>query len=127
MVDERVMKFRLGVVAIASVVVAVTLVLLLGRTPELLKNTYQVHVKFEDASGVSRGTPVRKFGILIGRAVEIGFAGDGDGALVTLEIDSEVRLRTSETFCINKGMFGDAVIEVIKKQAKQRAAKLRRV
>lgn len=115
MVDERVIRFRLGVMAIATVAVGATLVLLFGGKPELFKSGYVVYVKFEDATGVSNGTPVRKFGILIGRVTEVGFAEDGDGAIATLEIDSQVRLRTDEVFSINKGMFGDAVIEVISK------------
>lgn len=118
MVDERVMRFRLGVLAIGSAVVVVTLILLFSRTPGWFENTYRVHVKFKDASGVSPGTPVRKFGIRIGRVAEVGFAEDGESALVTLEIDSEIRLRRDETFCLNKGLVGDAVIEVVKK-AKQ--------
>lgn len=116
MVDERVIRFRLGVMAIATVAVGATLILLFGGKPELFKNSYTVNVKFEDATGVSSGTPVRKFGILVGRVTHVGFADDGDGAIATLEIDSEVRLRTNETFSINKGMFGDAVIEVIDKR-----------
>ncbi len=115
MVDERVMRFRLGVVAIASAMVIVTLVLLFGRSPGWFKDTYRVHVKFKDASGVSPGTPVRKFGIRIGRVAEVGFADDGESALVTLEIDSEIRLRSDESFCLTKGLVGDAVIEVVKK------------
>lgn len=115
MVDERVMRFRLGAMTVASAAVAVTLALLFGRTPDWLNSTYQVHVKFEDASGVSRGTPVYKFGILIGRVADVGFADDGGSALVTLDIHTDVRLRNSETFSINKGLLGDAKIEVVKK------------
>jgi phospholipid/cholesterol/gamma-HCH transport system substrate-binding protein len=114
MVDERVMRFRLGVMAIATVAVGATLVLLFGGKPDLLRSRYVVYVKFADATGVSSGTPVRKFGIPIGRVADVGFAEDG-GAKVTLEIDSKVRLRRDETFSINQGMFGDAVIEVVKK------------
>lgn len=116
MTDERVMQFRLGVIAIATVAVGVTLVLLFGGRPELFKRSYTVYVKFKDASGVSPGTPVRKFGIAIGRVAEVGFADDGGGALVTVEINSDVRLRKGETFTINKGLLGDAVIEVVEPQ-----------
>jgi hypothetical protein len=37
MVDERVVRFRLGVMAIATVVVGATLILLFGGKPELFK------------------------------------------------------------------------------------------
>ncbi|HVX63703.1 MAG TPA: MlaD family protein [Pirellulales bacterium] len=126
MADERVMRFRLGVLAIASAMVVVTLILLFGGSPGWLKDTYQVHVRFKDASGVSPGTPVRKFGIRIGRVAEVGFADDGESALVTLEIDSEIRLRSDETFCLTKGLVGDAVIEVVKKAGQANASESER-
>src|SRR5690348_12996323 len=118
MVDERTMQFRLGVMTIASVAVAITLALLFGRSPEIFKSSYRVYVKFEDASGISRGTPVHKFGILVGRVADVGFADDGRSALATLDINSDVRLRSSETFCIEKGLLGDAKIEVVKKTSR---------
>jgi phospholipid/cholesterol/gamma-HCH transport system substrate-binding protein len=116
MANERIMKFRLGIVVVATGLVAVTLVLLFGRVPAIFKSSYPIYVKFKDASGISPGTPVTKFGIRIGQVTEIGFADDGKSALVTLAIDSNIRLTSKETFSINKSMFGDAVIEVVREE-----------
>ena len=115
MADERLMKFRLGIVVVATGLVVVTLVLMFGRVPAIFKSSYPIYVKFKDASGISPGTPVTKFGIRIGQVTEIGFADDGKSALATLAIDANIRLTTNETFSINKSMLGDAVIEVVRK------------
>lgn len=109
------MQFRLGVVAVATVMVTATLILLFGRVTELFRSTYPLYVNFSDATGVSRDTPVRKFGIGIGRVADVGFSADGRGARVALEIDSSVRLRRDETFSIRRGTLGDAVIEVVRR------------
>lgn len=110
--DERVMRFRVGVVALATIIVAVTLVLLIGGMPSALHTTYQLIVKFPEAPGVAQDTPVRKFGIRIGKVSSVGFADDNSGAIVFVEIDSAVKLKSDENFRIDRGVLGDAVLEV---------------
>jgi phospholipid/cholesterol/gamma-HCH transport system substrate-binding protein len=111
--DERVMRFRVGVVALATILVAVTLVLLIGGAPSALHATIPMYVKFNQAPGVGQDTPVRKFGIRIGKVASVGFADDDSGAIVTVEIDEQVKLRKDENFRIDRGVLGDAVLEVI--------------
>ncbi|HVA44984.1 MAG TPA: MlaD family protein [Pirellulales bacterium] len=110
--DERVMRFRVGVVALATILVAITLVLLIGGAPSALHTTYQLQVKFNEAPGVAQDTPVRKFGIRIGKVSSVGFAEDNSGAVIFVEIDSAVQLRSDENFRIDRGVLGDAVLEV---------------
>lgn len=115
MASERLMQFRLGAVALSTVLVTAALVVLFGRMPEWFQNTYPVYATFSDAAGVSRDTPVRKFGIGIGRVTDVGFDADGRNARIEIAIDAKVRLRRDETFSIRRGMLGDAVIEVVRK------------
>ena len=111
--DERRMRFRVGVVALATIIVAVTLVFLIGGAPSALHATYPLYVKFVQAPGVAEDTPVRKFGIRIGKVSAVAFAPDDSGAIVTVEIDEKVKLRKDETFRINTGVLGDAVLEAV--------------
>lgn len=117
--DERVMRFRVGVVALATILVAVTLVLLIGGAPSALHTTYPLYVKFPEAPGVAQDTPVRKFGIRIGKVSSVGFADDNSGAIVIVEIDSAVKLRSDENFRIDRGVLGDAVLEVFDEDQKR--------
>lgn len=111
--DERKMRYSLGAVAIFTIAAAVSLVGLIGRAPSLLHGTYPLYVKFRQAPGVSESTPVRKFGIRIGQVTEIGFAPDDSGALVTVQIDANRRLRSDETLQVNNSLLGDAKLEVV--------------
>lgn len=111
--DERVMQFRVGVMALATLLIAASMVLLVGRAPSLVRGTYTVYIKFHDAPGVSQDTPIRKFGIRIGRVTKIGFAEDESGAVVTAEIDNDVQLRSDEYCRINNSILGDAILEFL--------------
>ena len=112
--DERVMRFRVGVVALATIIITITLVFMVGGAPTFLHGTYPLTVYFDEAPGVAPDTPVRKFGIRIGKVKEVGFAANNSQAVVTVEIDDNVQLRSDETFRIDRGVLGDAVLEVIR-------------
>ncbi|HUY89316.1 MAG TPA: MlaD family protein [Pirellulales bacterium] len=113
--DERVMQFRVGVMALATLLITASLVLLIGKAPSLVHGTYTIYVKFKDAPGVSQDTPIRKFGIRIGRVAKVDFAEDDSGAIVTAEIEANRKLRTDEYCRINNSLLGDAVLEFVDK------------
>ena len=113
--DERVMQFRVGVMALATLLITASLVLLIGKAPALVHGTYTIYIKFKDAPGVSQDTPLRKFGIRIGRVAKVDFADDDSGAIVTAEVDSNRKLRTDEYCRINNSLLGDAVLEFVDK------------
>jgi phospholipid/cholesterol/gamma-HCH transport system substrate-binding protein len=109
--NERVMQFRVGVMVLATLLIAGILMLLLGGLPSW-KGTYQIRIKFPQAPGVSADTPVRKSGILIGRVTSHEFAEDG-GVIVTARIDRGITLRQNEVCRIRGSLLGDAVLEFI--------------
>lgn len=111
--DERRMRFAVGVVSLATIIVAVTLVLLIGGAPSMMHGTYPLSIKFNEAPGVGKDTPVRKYGIRIGKVTDFGFVENEPGAIVSVEIEKNVKLRTDENFRIDRGVLGDAVLEVI--------------
>jgi phospholipid/cholesterol/gamma-HCH transport system substrate-binding protein len=111
--DEQRMRFRVGVVALATIIVAVTLVFLISGVPSLLQVTYPLYVKLKEAPGVAEDTPVRKFGIRIGKVKSVAIAPDDSMAIVTVEIEEKYPLRTDETFRVKTGVLGDASLEVI--------------
>jgi phospholipid/cholesterol/gamma-HCH transport system substrate-binding protein len=113
--DERKMRFRVGVVALATIFVTTTLVLLVRRGPALMQGTYPLTIIFPQAPSVSPDTPVRKFGIRIGQVTKVGFTENDSGALVEVEINADAPLRIDESFRVTNTLLGDAVIEVIDK------------
>jgi phospholipid/cholesterol/gamma-HCH transport system substrate-binding protein len=108
--DERVMQFRVGVMILAILILTAILVVLFGETPVLVHRTYTVHIVFPEAPGVTRDTPVRKSGVLIGRVTEVELLDQG-GVRITAWIDAGVRLFQNEVCRISSQLLGDAVLE----------------
>ena len=108
--DERIVAFRVGVMVLATMLLAAILALLFGDVPSLLQRPYTVNVKFTDAPGVGEATPVRKRGILIGRVTQRRFhrrrPGAGDRA-----IDGNRRLHRNEICYVRTSLLGDAMLQ----------------
>ena len=117
--DERVIKFRVGVMVIATLFIAGILVLLFGDTPSLVRNDYTIYMHFDDAPGVNEGTPIRKSGILIGRVRNVRFADQG-GVIVEGEIQHDIKLFHNEVPQVSGSLLGgDVVIQFVRTSAPQ--------
>ena len=92
--DERVLQFRVGVVVVASAIIAVILVMLFGAQANVWQRRYEIHVKFPEAPGVTVDTPVRKSGVLIGRVsnVKLREEKEGGGVLVSIRVFDQFKL-----------------------------------
>jgi phospholipid/cholesterol/gamma-HCH transport system substrate-binding protein len=74
-----------------------------------------VFISFDDGSGVTRDTPIKKSGITIGRVSNVELKDDA-GALVTAEIDSDRTLLGNEVPRISGSIIGgDAFIDFRKR------------
>jgi phospholipid/cholesterol/gamma-HCH transport system substrate-binding protein len=113
--DERIIKFRVGVMVVSTIFIGGLLVLLFGDTGSIVRGHYTIHIHFSDAPGVTEGTPVRKSGILIGRVTKVAFADQG-GVNVTAEIRSDVKLYRSEVPQVTGSLLGgDVVIQFVRR------------
>lgn len=106
------MQFRVGVMALATVLIAGILIVLFGKLPNFANGDYTLEVRFTEAPGVSVNSPVRKSGILVGRVSKIEFDHDGK-VLVTLTINGDIKIRRNETIRINSSLLGDAELQVV--------------
>ena len=111
--NEQGYKFGVGVLVVASMVIAVILILFFGAAPNLFSSFYEVTIRFDSAPGVTTDTPVRKSGVPIGRVKRIQLL--EDGVNLTLELDGNYKIRAGEQPRIAKGSLitGDAVVEFI--------------
>ena len=111
--DERVVKFRVGVMVLSTMFIAGILVLLFGDARSIARGSYTIHMHFTDAPGVTDGTPVRKSGILIGRVTNVRFAEQG-GVIVEAKIDGKVKIYHSEVPQVSGSLLGgDVVIQFV--------------
>jgi phospholipid/cholesterol/gamma-HCH transport system substrate-binding protein len=76
--DERAMQFRVGVMVLATLLITLILLVWLGKVPLRIAvwegSAQTIHILFEQAPGVSKGIPVRKSGIRVGRVSNVQFA-----------------------------------------------------
>ncbi len=124
--DERVMQFRVGVLVLLTGLFLFLLVMIIGAMPDLGSRSYTIHVQFESAPGVQIDTPVRKSGVLIGRVTQVSL--DKRTVLVTARIKQEYKIYRNETIMvISASLFGDAVLDVVKKKSGTRTEETDRV
>ncbi|MBM4022881.1 MAG: MCE family protein [Planctomycetes bacterium] len=110
--NDRVMQFRVGVVVLATAIIAGILVVLFGDLPSLVQSTYPVRMRFADARGIADGTPVRKNGILVGRVSSVTLDERG-GVSVVADVDSYVPVYRDEQPRIAATLLGDAEIQLV--------------
>lgn len=118
--DEQRYRFGVGVLVVASLIIGIILILFFGAAPNFFARRYTVTINFPAAPGVETDTPVRKNGVQIGRVTHVELlqveVGKPDpGVNLTLELDSDVKIRRSEVARIGTGSLitGDAVIEFV--------------
>lgn len=112
--DDRTIQFRVGVLVLATAIIASILIARFGDLPGLTKDQYTLYVRFPQAPGVTADTPVYKSGILIGRVVQTTLLDDGGGVVVTLKIDGSRVLKSNEICRIGtSSILGDAMLEFV--------------
>jgi len=132
--DERVLQFRVGLMVLATLLIAGILVVMFGEAPNFFRPKYTIHIWLRQAPGVSVETPVRKSGILIGRVTEVRFADEitdrekverimglqdisyeefAKGVVITAEIFQGKRIYQNETCRVNKSLMGDSELQIV--------------
>ncbi|HID77871.1 MAG TPA: MCE family protein, partial [Planctomycetaceae bacterium] len=109
--DERMIQFRIGVMVLATVVIAAILLVVFGEGPELFRPTYRVTIRAPEAAGVTIGTPVRRRGILIGRISDVRFDEAGREVVLTARIYSQFTIRQNEQCVITAGLLGEPEVD----------------
>lgn len=112
--DEQGYRFGVGVLVVASIVIAVILILFFGAAPNFFAERYNVTIRFDAAPGVATDTPVRKNGVQIGRVKSVQLL-KREGVDLTLELDAEHEIQAGELPRIAVGSIitGDAVVEFL--------------
>lgn len=112
--DDRGLSLRVGAVVLTAALTFTILVVVFGPLKNRLLDSYKVTVRFPQAPGVEKDTPVRKSGVNVGRVEEVKLLEDGS-VLVTLVLDASKPILASERPRISNGSFvtGDAIIEFV--------------
>jgi phospholipid/cholesterol/gamma-HCH transport system substrate-binding protein len=103
--DERVVQFRVGAMVLGTLIITAILLVMFGQMPTLGGSHYAVRVRFDKIRGISKGTPVHKNGILIGRVARVELSGEDKEVLVTLDIQADKTIYQDEKCVISPDLF----------------------
>src|SRR5436190_21613380 len=108
---ERGLEFKVGVFVFVGLAMLGALVVQFGRLGEGLKTYYGLTIRFNDASGLLKGSDVLLAGAKIGK-VSGGprMVREGQGVDVTLKIYDYIKVRDGTTFTVARsGLLGDRI------------------
>src|SRR6476646_7875909 len=111
---ERGLEFKVGIFVFVGLAMLGALVVQFGRLGEGVKTYYQLTVRFNDASGLLKGSDVLLAGARIGKvAGGPRLVREGDGVAVPLKIYDYVKVPEGTKFSVgSSGLLGDRFVVV---------------
>jgi ABC-type transporter Mla subunit MlaD len=104
--NEQALRFRIGVFVLASLLLLAVLITLFGSFPRVFSRGQTFTVRFQDASGIGPGTPVRKSGVRIGEVKSVRLDDETGVVLVGVQIDRPFTLRRGDQATLVYGLLG---------------------
>jgi phospholipid/cholesterol/gamma-HCH transport system substrate-binding protein len=111
---ERGLEFKVGIFIFVGLAMVGALLVQFGRLGEGFKTYYQLTVRFNDASGLLKGSDVLLAGARIGKvAAGPRLVREGDGVAVPLKIYDYVKVPEGTKFTVgSSGLLGDRFVNV---------------
>jgi phospholipid/cholesterol/gamma-HCH transport system substrate-binding protein len=111
---ERGLEFKVGIFVFVGLAMVGALLVQFGRLGEGFKTYYQLTVRFNDASGLLKGSDVLLAGARIGKvAAGPRLVREGDGVAVPLKIYDYVKVPEGTKFTVgSSGLLGDRFVNV---------------
>src|SRR3954466_12578036 len=111
---ERGLEFKVGAFVFVGLVMLGALVVEFGRLGEGFKTYYALKVRFNDASGLLKGSDVLLAGARIGKvAGGPRMTGEGNGVDVPLKIYDYIKVPEGSKFTVgSSGLLGDRFVSV---------------
>jgi phospholipid/cholesterol/gamma-HCH transport system substrate-binding protein len=115
---EQRMRVGLGIFVAGSLVLLTTMVIMFRSLPRLFTNTIPYTIVFNEAPGVSTGTPVRRAGVRIGEVTGVTLEETEAGRVrVGIAVDRNHPVRHNEQATLVSSILGgDATIDFIAKE-----------
>lgn len=106
-------ELKIGIMAVAALVIAATLIVALGGEGGFFWQRYNLKVKFSNAAGVQQGSPVRVAGVTVGAVTDIQFLGSDVDMLLELSEDMQQRVRSTSRATIGSvSLLGEGAVDI---------------
>lgn len=106
-------ELKIGIMAVAALLIAATLIVALGGEGGFFWQRYNLKVKFSNAGGVQRGSPVRVSGVTVGSVTDIEFIGSEVHMELELRDTMQERVRTTSRATIGSvSLLGEGAVDI---------------
>ena len=106
-------ELKIGIMAVVALLIAAALILALGGEGGFFWQRYNLKVKFANAGGVQRGSPVRVAGVTVGAVKDLQFAGSEVDMLLEVREDMQERIRTTSRATIGAvSLLGEGAVDI---------------
>jgi len=117
--SEKKLRFRVGLFVLVGLVLLVGLIFLFTSLPNAFRTTKDrtYIVDFDDATGVTVGTPVRRSGVKIGEVTSVTLDDELGIVRVLLRIDKEYQIRKHEQVTLSTGLLSnDTTVDLLPRE-----------
>ena len=106
-------ELKIGIMAVAAVLIAGTLILTLSGTAGMFWQRYHLKVRFANAGGVNQGSIVRVAGLKVGSVTDIQFVGSEIEMTLELRKENQQRVRTTSLATIGSmSLLGEGAVDI---------------
>jgi phospholipid/cholesterol/gamma-HCH transport system substrate-binding protein len=106
-------ELKIGIMAVVALFIAAVLILALGGEGGFFWQRYNLKVKFANAAGVQKGSPVRVAGVTVGAVEDLQFIGSEVEMLLELHEDMRDKVRTSSRATIGSvSLLGEGAVDI---------------
>jgi phospholipid/cholesterol/gamma-HCH transport system substrate-binding protein len=110
--NDTALKFRIGIFALATLVVLAVLVVLFSGVPTIFSPYNRYTVVLDDAAGIGPGTPVRRSGVRIGEVESLDLDDQTGEVRVAILVNKKHTIWSNEVAVVTRNPLGDAAIEL---------------
>ncbi|MBI3408427.1 MAG: MCE family protein [Planctomycetes bacterium] len=104
--NDQAMRFRLGIFVLGALILLAVLITLFGGFPNYFKRVDSYTIVFEDAQGLTPGTPVRRSGVRIGEVRKLQLDNATGKVHVGIEVEDGFTIRKADKPTLIRGMLG---------------------
>src|SRR5262245_1499298 len=104
--NDQAMRFRLGIFVLGALILLAVLITLFGGFPNYFKRVNGYTIVFDDAQGLTPGTPVRRSGVRIGEVRKLQLDNATGKVNVGIEVEEGYTIRKADKPTLIRGVFG---------------------
>src|SRR5262245_25166704 len=102
--NDKTMKFRLGVFVLGAAILLAVLIILFGEFPLLFTRQFRYTVRLDRAPGVEDGTPVRKSDVRIGQVAGVELNPDTGEVSLQIIVEGKYQLRKGDRASLGRSL-----------------------